>query len=185
MKCSPSLLISKAKLHVLVHSVDDVERFGPILYVATERFESFNSVVRNVLIHSNRQAPSRDAAYAFAGYDRIKHIFAGGYWRDAKSGHWIQAGPKVASFFSKSPAFADLLNVLGNTEHRAGRVDLRRLSDTTRNGTWGDTLVSKILTNLPYDDTLPVIYGDAVTLSNGEKAHIASHVLLCVCDHFY
>jgi hypothetical protein len=113
-------MITKTKFHFLVHSPADADRFGPLLYNATERFESFNSIVRTALIHSNRQAPSRDAARTFAGFDRIKHIFGGGYWYDSGTCQWIRAGTGVRNFFLKKPAFGDLLNAPGPALINAG-----------------------------------------------------------------
>ena len=45
---------------------------------ATEAFESFNAVIRAKSVHSNRQAPSRDIAMAFAQGNRIRHLLSGG-----------------------------------------------------------------------------------------------------------
>jgi hypothetical protein len=45
---------------------------------ATEAFESFNAIIRAKSIHSNRQAPSRDIALAFAQANRIRHLLSGG-----------------------------------------------------------------------------------------------------------
>lgn len=45
---------------------------------ATEAFESFNAVIRAKSIHSNRAAPSKDIAHAFAQGNRVRHILSGG-----------------------------------------------------------------------------------------------------------
>ena len=47
---------------------------------ATEAFASFNAVMRAKSVHSNRQAPSRDIAMAFAQGNRIRHLLSGGYF---------------------------------------------------------------------------------------------------------
>ena len=47
---------------------------------ATEAFESFNAVIRAKSVHSNRQAPSRDIAMAFAQGNRVRHLLSGGYF---------------------------------------------------------------------------------------------------------
>ena len=57
-----------------------VRRFGPAMLFATEAFESFNAVIRAKSIHSNRQAPSRDIAMAFAQGNRVRHLLSGGYF---------------------------------------------------------------------------------------------------------
>ncbi|KAG9121224.1 hypothetical protein FRC07_002910 [Ceratobasidium sp. 392] len=84
-KSVPALVVQKAKIHLLVHMPLFVRRFGPLLGPNSERYESFNSVFRSVSVHSNRQAPSRDIANAFATFDRVKHIISGGYWFDSNS----------------------------------------------------------------------------------------------------
>ncbi len=71
---------NKPKFHILLHLVEHIRRFGPAGLFATEAFESFNAVIRAKSIHSNRQAPSRDIARAFAQGNRIRHLLAGGYF---------------------------------------------------------------------------------------------------------
>ena len=55
-----------------------IRQLGPPLLFATETFESFNAVIRGFSIHSNRQAPSRDIARAFANANPIRHLLSGG-----------------------------------------------------------------------------------------------------------
>ncbi|THH26571.1 hypothetical protein EUX98_g7617 [Antrodiella citrinella] len=69
---------NKPKFHLLLHLPDHIRRFGPAIIFATEVFESFNAVIRAKSIHSNRQAPSRDIARAFAQGNRIRHLLSGG-----------------------------------------------------------------------------------------------------------
>ncbi|KAF4617992.1 hypothetical protein D9613_012967 [Agrocybe pediades] len=71
---------NKAKFHIITHLPDHVYRFGPAILFATEAFESFNAVIRGKSTHSNRQAPSRDIAHAFAQGNRVRHLFSGGYF---------------------------------------------------------------------------------------------------------
>ena len=68
---------NKPKFHIILHLVDHIYRFGPPLLFATETFESFNGVIRSFSVHSNRQAPSRDIAIAFANANRIRHLTSG------------------------------------------------------------------------------------------------------------
>ncbi|KAJ3743303.1 hypothetical protein EV360DRAFT_57692, partial [Lentinula raphanica] len=65
---------NKPKFHILVHLALHIRRFGPAMLFATEAFESFNAVIRAKSVHSNRQAPSRDIAMAFAQGNRIRHL---------------------------------------------------------------------------------------------------------------
>ncbi|KAH8913947.1 hypothetical protein BT69DRAFT_1233704, partial [Atractiella rhizophila] len=58
---------NKRKFHLLVHLVDNVHRFGVPINYATEKFESYNGVLRSIF--SNHQAPGVDIAASFAGYE--------------------------------------------------------------------------------------------------------------------
>lgn len=69
---------NKPKFHILIHLPDHIRRFGPAILFATEAFESFNAIIRAKSIHSNRHAPSRDIARAFAQGNRIRHLLSGG-----------------------------------------------------------------------------------------------------------
>ena len=89
----PSKIITKMKLHLLAHLAQDIRRFGPAIRNSTEIFECFNGIFRLCSIYSNHQAPSRDIATKFASMDRLKHILAGGFWKEGES--WVQAGDNV------------------------------------------------------------------------------------------
>jgi hypothetical protein len=69
---------NKPKFHILLHLPDHIRRFGPAILFATEAFESFNAIIRAKSVHSNRHAPSRDIARAFAQGNRIRHLLSGG-----------------------------------------------------------------------------------------------------------
>lgn len=69
---------NKPKFHILLHLTDHIRRFGPAILFATEAFESFNAIIRAKSVHSNRHAPSRDIARAFAQGNRIRHLISGG-----------------------------------------------------------------------------------------------------------
>ncbi|KAJ4497667.1 hypothetical protein C8R41DRAFT_894578 [Lentinula lateritia] len=73
---------NKPKFHILVHLPDHIRRFGPAMLFATEVFESYNAVIRAKSIHSNRLAPSRDIAWAFARQNRIRHMLSRGVFLD-------------------------------------------------------------------------------------------------------
>ncbi|KAK1235606.1 hypothetical protein PQX77_001159 [Marasmius sp. AFHP31] len=92
---------NKPKFHILLHLPDHIRRFGPAILFATEAFESFNAIIRAKSVHSNRQAPSRDIALAFAQGNRIRHLLSRGMFREKDSdgklqpGHrWIGPGPQ-------------------------------------------------------------------------------------------
>jgi hypothetical protein len=61
-----------------LHLTEHIRRFGPAILFATEAFESFNAIIRAKSVHSNRHAPSRDIALAFAQSNRIRHLLSGG-----------------------------------------------------------------------------------------------------------
>ncbi|KAJ7145018.1 hypothetical protein C8R46DRAFT_1232351 [Mycena filopes] len=69
---------NKPKFHIFVHLPAHIRRFGPAILFATEAFESFNAIIRAKSVHSNRHAPSRDIAHAFAQGNRIRHLLSGG-----------------------------------------------------------------------------------------------------------
>ncbi|KAJ3804502.1 hypothetical protein F5876DRAFT_53309 [Lentinula aff. lateritia] len=73
---------NKPKFHILVHLPEHIRRFGPAMLFATEVFESYNAVIRAKSIHSNRLAPSRDIAWAFARQNRIRHMLSSGVFLD-------------------------------------------------------------------------------------------------------
>jgi hypothetical protein len=77
---------NKPKFHYLLHLPAHIRRFGPALLFATESFESFNAVIRAKSVHSNRLAPSRDIATAFAHNNRVRHLLSGGqhFFRDSE-----------------------------------------------------------------------------------------------------
>ena len=54
----PSKMMSKLKLHLLVHLQANILRFGPLVRVATEVFECFNAIFRYCSIFSNHLMPS-------------------------------------------------------------------------------------------------------------------------------
>lgn len=65
-----------------MHLPDHIRRFGPASLFATEAFESFNAIIRAKSVHSNRHAPSRDIAFAFAQGNRVRHLLSGGLFPD-------------------------------------------------------------------------------------------------------
>ena len=71
---------NKPKFHIFLHLTDHTRRFGPAILFATEAFESFNAIIRAKSVHSNRHAPSRDIAQAFAQGNRIRHLLSGGFF---------------------------------------------------------------------------------------------------------
>lgn len=98
----PRRILTKAKLHVLVHLPEDIRRFGPAVIFATEIFECFNAIFRQCSILSNHLAPSHDIAVALGGMERFKHMVSGGYWRDEDSGQYVRAGARIPAFLTSN-----------------------------------------------------------------------------------
>jgi len=105
--------VQKIKYHLLVHLREDIIRFGPLVGVATEKYEAFNANFRFCSILSNHLTPSRDIANQLAEQEVLRHIISGRYWID-KKGHFKNAGPSVVGFLPKNPF---LQNLLGYGRH--------------------------------------------------------------------
>ncbi|XP_028417046.1 uncharacterized protein LOC114541311 isoform X2 [Dendronephthya gigantea] len=73
-------LLRKQKFHMLLHLQDDMLNFGPPVGFCTERFESFNSIIRQLNIYSNRHASSKDICEKFAKHHVLKFLINGGFW---------------------------------------------------------------------------------------------------------
>jgi hypothetical protein len=85
--------VNKPKLHMLLHYPESVNHLGPGSLFATKRFKSYNSVLRNSLVHSNWQSPGRDIAITFANFRDIHHLLSGGFYKEPKLGRYVQAAP--------------------------------------------------------------------------------------------
>ncbi|KAE9400411.1 hypothetical protein BT96DRAFT_993099 [Gymnopus androsaceus JB14] len=103
-----SKIISKIKLHLLAQIPDDTRALGPMVGVATETFESFNSVFRIGSIFSNHLAPSRNIAHRLADQESTKHQLSGGL-SPMPGGTWCAAGAGVLQLFHSHPILQSLL----------------------------------------------------------------------------
>ncbi|KAK7012526.1 hypothetical protein R3P38DRAFT_3588421 [Favolaschia claudopus] len=108
-KIDPSKIVTKIKYHLLTHADEDVARFGPLIGVATEIFESFNGVFRYCSILSNHLAPSRDIALQLADQEGMKHRLTGGWWPMGEGGTWERPGSGVRQFMTERPVLQKLL----------------------------------------------------------------------------
>ncbi|KAI8824864.1 uncharacterized protein EV422DRAFT_516452 [Fimicolochytrium jonesii] len=85
-------LLNHNKFHIILHILDCMRRLGPPMLYATEKFESFNAIMRNHSVHTNRHAPSKDIAVRFARYQTMRHLVSGGYyWSGASEGDRAEA----------------------------------------------------------------------------------------------
>ncbi|KAA1113191.1 hypothetical protein PGT21_024607 [Puccinia graminis f. sp. tritici] len=91
---------NKPKFHMLLHLPESVERFCPASLFATEKFESYDGVLQNTSIHSNRQSPGKDIAIMFANFKVIRHLTCGGYFEHPKV--YITSSLGVAQLFKNN-----------------------------------------------------------------------------------
>ncbi|KAL9935445.1 hypothetical protein V8E36_005793 [Tilletia maclaganii] len=96
----PEAPIKKPKLHVLSHAVEAIQRFGPLPLVSSERFESFNTIIREASILSNRKNASRDIARRVADEDMMCDIIAGATFMDHTSNTPRQIGPGIRNMLA-------------------------------------------------------------------------------------
>ncbi|KAJ8518506.1 hypothetical protein ONZ45_g4413 [Pleurotus djamor] len=101
---------NEPKFHILLHLPEHIRRFGPAILFATEAFESYNAVIRAKSVHSNRHAPSRDIARAFAQGNRIRHLLSGGFFPD------IEMAKPPDTFASDRSAWRTINSYLGHAE---------------------------------------------------------------------
>ncbi|THV03123.1 hypothetical protein K435DRAFT_852192 [Dendrothele bispora CBS 962.96] len=118
----PRHILTKIKLHALVHLPKDIQRFGPSVIFATESFECFNAVFCTCSILSNHLAPSRDTADSIAGMERFKHMVSDGYWMDESTGDYIRGGHQMWNFLKHNLELQRRLGWVPENEIVAGSV---------------------------------------------------------------
>ncbi|KNZ61223.1 hypothetical protein VP01_14344g1, partial [Puccinia sorghi] len=64
------------KIEIFLHNVIKISARCPASLFATEKFESFNSVLRKASVHSNRHQPVRDLAVTFANYESMQAVLS-------------------------------------------------------------------------------------------------------------
>ncbi|KAI9103924.1 hypothetical protein DFS34DRAFT_668358 [Phlyctochytrium arcticum] len=90
-------LFGRRKYHMLVHLLKTVRTFGPARGTESQKFESYNGVTREQIIHTNWQYPSRDVAAFFINYRTVRHIFCGGFWKEGD--HCTRGGDGLHELF--------------------------------------------------------------------------------------
>ncbi|PLW49893.1 hypothetical protein PCANC_07137 [Puccinia coronata f. sp. avenae] len=95
--------VNKAKLHMLLHLPQSIRRFGPASLFSTEKFESYNGVLRKASVHSNRLSSSRDLAVTFANYSGLKFLVSGGVLYNEQTGSTSTASSEVRQVFAGNP----------------------------------------------------------------------------------
>ncbi|KAA1138086.1 hypothetical protein PGTUg99_029966 [Puccinia graminis f. sp. tritici] len=96
--------VNKPKIHMLLHLADSILRFGPAALFATEKFESYNGVLRKSSIHSNRQSPGKDIGISFANFRNLRHLASGGFFFNRLANGYQTASAKVLELFANSPS---------------------------------------------------------------------------------
>lgn len=184
-QCAPSILISKAKFHFLLHLPMYIRRFGPAILFSTERFESFNHVFRLSAIFSNRQAPSRDTCHIFARQDDVKHIATGGYWLDPNTQRWVQAGIHVRTYVNDHPEQRRLMGIPDLPSKQPGATHLpARVVNEKREIVppveWQTTEAGKLsrLDVHQIQATEPFYRVDSVTTVDGDNVHAGGYTIL-------
>ncbi|KAG1738717.1 hypothetical protein EDB19DRAFT_1829024 [Suillus lakei] len=129
-------------------------------------------------------APSRDTCKIFSHQDTIKHVATGGYWYDSTIKKWVCTGEKVLCYLDEQPEQARLLGI-PNLGHNppipgSGKIETTNPTATAKSVRqnavpWKTTRCAKILgTTQP--GTLHY-HGKSVVMSEGEHAHLNSHVI--------
>ncbi|KAI9626747.1 hypothetical protein KEM48_010212 [Puccinia striiformis f. sp. tritici PST-130] len=95
--------VNKPKFHHLLHLPESILRFGPASLFSTEKFESFNGVLRNASIHSNKQSPGRDIAITFDNYYSLRFILSGGFFYNYSTQTFSSASHEVFNIFLHNP----------------------------------------------------------------------------------
>ncbi|EHS63462.1 uncharacterized protein PGTG_21593 [Puccinia graminis f. sp. tritici CRL 75-36-700-3] len=103
--------VNKPKFHMLTHLADAVRRFGPPCLFASEKFESFNGILRNASIHSNRQSPGKDIAITFSNYQGMRLILSGAFLFDHQRMYHFQPSLNVTEVFRTNKGVQNMMGI--------------------------------------------------------------------------
>lgn len=93
---------NKPKFHHLLHLPDSIDLFGPATLFATEKFESYNAVLRAASVHSNRQAPGRDIGNTFLNYRLLRILLSGTTFWDTHLRGQARSGSLIRETFNSN-----------------------------------------------------------------------------------
>ncbi|KNZ47404.1 hypothetical protein VP01_6419g1, partial [Puccinia sorghi] len=96
-------IINKPKFHMLLHFLNTILCFGPAMLFSTEKFESYNGVLRQASIHSNWLTPGRDLAITFETYNSLWLLLSGGFIYDSSTDRFTTASKNVVNPFKIKP----------------------------------------------------------------------------------
>ncbi|KAH9821027.1 hypothetical protein DFH28DRAFT_923470 [Melampsora americana] len=160
--------VNKPKFHMLVHLKQSIRRFGPACLFATEKFESFNGVLRQASVHSNSLSPGRDIANTFTTRAMMRMFICASSFFDKDLQCRVVPGVNLRTLFATVP---DLFPAMRHEKSRGNP----------------DTFKMGLKCNSPYrlPLCLPAVNpGKAfecfqhVTLENGQKVEANNFVLL-------
>jgi hypothetical protein len=121
--------VNKPKFHHLKHLSKSIERFGNARLFATERFESYNGVIRQSSIHSNRQAPGRDIATSFRDYSIMRLLLSGAHLYDHERKIYFQSSPYITDFFMNTPLLQNSMgfhNISSHSDYQRPEIHGKR-----------------------------------------------------------
>ncbi|CAK5266203.1 unnamed protein product [Mycena citricolor] len=171
---------NKPKFHILLHLPAHIRRFGPAILFATEAFESFNAIIRSKSVHSNRHAPSRDIAAAFAQGNHVRHLLSRGHFRSNPSEtsnssprDWISAGPGPLALIEGT--VASYLGLADNKARGVGGVS--ESIDKGKSRPAADTVTAKHIAAWNNQTGLFKSW-NRLELLNGDRCELRSYVLV-------
>ncbi|KAE8241186.1 hypothetical protein A4X13_0g7528, partial [Tilletia indica] len=143
-KVKPRMLASKPKLHILSHAIDDMERYGPLSLVSSERFESFNAVFRQASMLSNRKKPSRDIIRRLADEETMRDVLSNSVYWDMTSKTLRRPGVMLQRLLRANKnthtAAVKMYGLVKKHDSAQGRVpgtfDFKRRSVWLESGDW-------------------------------------------------
>ncbi|EFP82230.1 uncharacterized protein PGTG_07627 [Puccinia graminis f. sp. tritici CRL 75-36-700-3] len=109
----------KPKFHMLLHLPASIKRFGPASLFATEKFESFNGVVRNAAIQINRHSPGHDIAIIFSNYQIEQLLVSGAHLYDSTVQEYFKPSDKVTDVFSRNPLIQQAMGYNSTALHES------------------------------------------------------------------
>jgi hypothetical protein len=93
--------VNKPKFHMLDHLPLSIEHLGNACLFSTEKFESFNSILRKASVHSNHHRPGHDLAVTFANYEAMRAVLSGGSLYHHQLNGYFEASSNVTNMFQK------------------------------------------------------------------------------------
>ncbi|KAH9807661.1 hypothetical protein DFH28DRAFT_1138529 [Melampsora americana] len=95
--------VNKPKFHMLVHLKECIQRFGPAILYASEKFESFNFSLRNASVHSNKGSPGKDIGNNFNNQVLLRILLSGSSFFDHELQARVKGGPRLTGLLQQIP----------------------------------------------------------------------------------